>query len=74
MLEGGANGEDLDGGGDCVGDDAGAGLVGAEPYRGDASPGVEREIGGHLLPPGLSSRPPLSSSVAVSVSSRATIW
>ena len=42
--------EDLDGGGDRVADDAGAGLVGAEPHRGDAGAGVEREIGGHLLP------------------------
>jgi len=42
--------EDLDGGGDQVADDAGAGLVGAEPHRGDAGAGVEREIGGHLLP------------------------
>lgn len=42
--------EDLDGGGDRVADDAGAGLVGAEPHRRDASAGVEREIGGHLLP------------------------
>jgi len=40
----------LDGGGDQVADDAGAGLVGAEPHRGDAGAGVEREIGGHLLP------------------------
>lgn len=39
----------LDGGRDRAGDDAEAGLVGAEAYRGDACPGVEREIGGHLL-------------------------
>jgi hypothetical protein len=40
---------DLDGGGDHVGDDAGAGLVGAEAHRGDACSGVEREVGGHVL-------------------------
>jgi len=39
----------LDGGVDGVADDAGVGLPGAEPDRGDLGAGVEDEVAGHTL-------------------------
>ena len=48
--QGGRNGScaDLDGGVHGVADDAGTGLPGAEPHRGDLGAGVEHEMPRHL--------------------------